>query len=195
MLIPDGRQVTKVVNDMMKEASEKRTIPSFGDREKLYTKGYIFGHYDSRGGAFFIQAPNLPTAMVMYTRIFRYDENETWESAIAVAEDDYLYPAEMIVLDEAIPEGEGHELDQDYGGIYKIHLLQRRASWSKHWGLHEKILVLHKKSVKPFSEKRHNPHLKNPDYEDLYRFKPIHLGEDAFGLIWIPYDETKLEEK
>jgi hypothetical protein len=66
MLINDNRACARAVNDILcpkppdpaKKHSPRQAMPAF--------KAYFFGHYDSRGGAFMIVAPNHIAALKRY---------------------------------------------------------------------------------------------------------------------------------
>src|SRR5262249_47281510 len=93
--------------------------PKYTDRQvEVHPRCFLFGHYDSRGGATLIPAPHLIEAFRTYAQAFGYDRNledeemrkhfgneeeyRTWlPNAIhGLLEEDFMFSCNVIVCDE-----------------------------------------------------------------------------------------------
>jgi hypothetical protein len=82
---------------------------------KYRITGYLYGHYDSRGGATFIEAKSREEADPFYSEAFMcegYDEVTPEQQAKEICDDDYLGPA-TIESDVEIAHGQDLEHDEN----------------------------------------------------------------------------------
>ena len=187
----DHRECMSQIRDMMKEAKAQRQSPPMGEREKQVLQNvYLFGHYDSRGGAAAVQAPNLASAMVSYAVGMDFnieDASDVW----AVGEEDYIGKRELVVLDGAFDILEPQELLEGYAeNMYKVANLEYKFDLKGcTWTQDDRILVLYKGTLpKEITvTPKAAPGLK--PFDTKYRFtKNEELGEDAWGLFWLMYN-------
>lgn len=89
-------------------------------------RAYLFGHYDSRGGALLVVQPSLALALTAYAKHLELDDR----TAADVAEEDYVARYTVIVCDRALSAtDDGQELLADYrddGGGYSFGVVQAR---------------------------------------------------------------------
>lgn len=182
------------------------------EREAGRTRAFLFGHYDSRGGAMLVEARNLLEAFPRYAEPFGWEtvdgrlespqmkeyiekdggDYEEWRSEAihGLMQEDFMYGCTAIFLDE-MPDGE-QDLDKGYAedGGYSYGRLEYRWNTGKKltkWedaGLGEKKTLVFWKGKKPVVD----PKALGMDYlTDLeVRIARESLGEDAFGVVWMP---------
>jgi hypothetical protein len=187
----DNRECMAQVRDMMKVAKAQRQAPFMGEREKQVLQNvYLFGHYDSRGGAAIVQAPNLASAMVAYAVGIEFnieDADDVW----AVGEEDSIGKRELVVLDEPFNVLKPQELLEGYAEIggYKAAKVEYNFDLPKcEWTIDDRFLVLYKGELpkEMVVAPKVSPGVKN--FDTKYRFVEDQLGEDAWGLFWIVYN-------
>lgn len=125
MLMGDSRECAKAVNAILLQGPQPGRK---ADRQaEWFEKAYVFGHYDSRGGATLVLADNHVEALRKYGEAFGVSlEGEgKVDNGIDALQDDFLKRVELIVCDEALPEGEA-ELDEEYEGAYRYGKVQSR---------------------------------------------------------------------
>lgn len=187
----DHRECMAQIRDMMKAAKAQRQSPLIGDREKqLLQSVYLFGHYDSRGGAAMVQAPNLASAMVAYAVGMEFnieDADDVW----AVGEEDYIGKREVVVLDGTFDIDEPQELLEGYAEHgYKVANLEYKFDLPKFlWTEDDRLLILYKDKLPKEMVVTPNVAPGIKPFDTKYRFtKNDELGEDAWGLFWIVYN-------
>lgn len=155
MLMGDNRAVAKAVNALM---TPKETVgPKISDRQvEEHPRCFLFGHYDSRGGATLVKARNLLEAVSRYAvEAFQWEvvdgkleepgqreylkddaEYEAWkpDALHSLVEEDFMFSCNVIVCDAPFPDD---QVDLDYGyddeNGYRYGVVQYR--WKhKHWG-------------------------------------------------------------
>jgi hypothetical protein len=144
------------------------------DREVQRFNGYVFGHYDSRGGATLIRAERLLEAAEAYATDFvggeSVSDDERRMFLNNALEEDFMFRATVIVCDA--PLGGAADLDGDYDESgYQYGEVTALA------GDHCKALVLWRGAPPRVI-------FLNDGTEDS--ITPIELGEDAWGLRWDP---------
>jgi hypothetical protein len=75
--------------------------------------GFLFGHYDSRGGTTFIEAENESDACKQYAAVMAWDVDDDEESEASATEE--LLGAAVIQTESALP-GEPIDLDGGFTG-------------------------------------------------------------------------------
>ena len=78
---------------------------------KTKLEGFLFGHYDSRGGTTFVESNDQAKAKKKYADSFYFDEDQN-DEAMEIANDDFLGPA-TIESEEEIGDGQ----DIEYGEV------------------------------------------------------------------------------
>lgn len=153
MMMNDNRECAQAVNAML--VSPGKPGPKLSDRQvEEHPRCFLFGHYDSRGGATLIPARNLIEAFQKYASSFGFsvDEHgqlqdegmrqhfaqypgtdgrtyEDWlpDSIHSLMEEDFMFSCRVVVCDAPF-EGEA-DLDEAYaeeGGGYRYGLVQYR---------------------------------------------------------------------
>jgi hypothetical protein len=154
-------------------------------RVKETVKAYLFGHYDSRGGAFMVLAKNPAEALKKVSVGFgggQLGDEAAEDGLLDAMLDDFIGRRTVVVCDDALPP-EDAELDEDYadpGAGFKYGVVQQSyqkpdGSWSK-WGDTE-TMVLWKGRVVPKLDAEAVTTLPLK-----HRVKRERLGEDACGL-------------
>lgn len=167
-----SRHIVKLVQTIAEEL--KKTMPSlteavvklpkFPDEVERIT-AFVYGHYDSRGGAMMITAPNEEAAHKAYVKTFFADEPEDFENQHAqLVDEDFMEgPIPVIVLGEKLP-APGNETD----------LLYSNPTFKDYWvKKNEKIVAL----LLSNKETKFAP--------TGFKLESAELGEDAFGLLYI----------
>lgn len=152
-------------------------------------KAFLFGHYDSRGGAMLVIASNFIKALEAYAETFgcgfkEAGDEEAYDNLINNCHQDFLRSGSVIVCDELFQDGSGVELNSEYtddgysyGSIKEIttHKFSTKPTKSST----ETILIFWKKK-KPILDRVEDNHGISE-----YTIKREKLGEDAFGLYMI----------
>lgn len=196
MLMGDSRECAKAVNAIMLQGP--RPGQKADRQAEWFEKAYVFGHYDSRGGATLVLAKNHVEALQKYGAAFCVDDDAEYrDNAIDGLQDDFIKRVELIVCDEPLPAEEA-ELDEEYEGAYRYGKVQSRyekveydyegpqdadgrfkriptGKFSK-W-VDEPILVMWKGRIPPKLQ------LPKSLLEHEYRIVRERLGEDACGLV------------
>jgi hypothetical protein len=112
-LLHDKRQAARTINDALNRPRTLDDLVKFepAERERVvewHERAYLFGHYDSRGGAYLVLALNLNEATGKYAVAIGVDEDE-----FDLAGDDYIKRVSLVVLDLPLPAN-GSELLADY---------------------------------------------------------------------------------
>lgn len=86
--------------------------------------GFLFGHFDSRGGCTFVEAANEATALAKYSEAFKYWNDADPDAASNAAEllanlkdDDLLGPA---IIETELEIVDGQELDGGFSGTLEL---------------------------------------------------------------------------
>lgn len=207
-MMADNRVCAKAVSAMMTSLpKEKAPVTRVVQHIR---RAYVFGHYDSRGGATLVAAPSIGKAMAKYQEVFCMDANgddpgqkayfastglsgqaledryEDWKSEMMMElEEELLFACEVWVCDEMLP-ADGGELDDNYryeeGRFYKYGVLEMRYknSSSKRWG--EETT----KTLVLWKATACKPTIIKQDQFYNYRLTKTSYGEDACGLIYMP---------
>lgn len=143
-------------------------------------EGYLFGHYDSRGGATFIPAASAKEALEDYAAIFcpTLPEDEIMAFNTAVAELLFNEPVTAMFFGAMPDIG---ELDIDYKGSFHIGQLWHRVRGRSVAGTEfpatawrgMPIMVCWTETLPEFCGEM---------YE--YEVRPWALGEDAYGVMY-----------
>lgn len=200
-LIGDQRAAAKAVNAMMEAVAKRRGEPQFEREVDYIHKAYIFGHYDSRGGAMLVQAPNVKVAMedylkeceIGFTDTGEFDpDNYAWDTAYEDLSTQGLFS--VIVCDEVLPD-RGELLAGYNDDGYKVARLESRMIMSQpdetQW-YEIPVVVLWKgdASIDPADKAYFNdapriiPSQSQSFVKYEYRLVEWQPGEDAFGL-WL----------
>lgn len=178
------------------------------DREvERVAKVYLFGHYDSRGGATAVIARNHVDAVNAYLAAFDPEglrayvhEREGEDAArkavddlVDAAQDDFLARYELRVCDAALPDADDELLEEyrDSDG-YRFGVVQRRyfradlgapasktkGRWSK-W-MDTDVAVLWRGAREPAVRLQSRDLL-----EEQVRLQQREVGEDAYGLVLV----------
>jgi len=157
MLMNDPRAAAQAVNAML---TPKATAPKLTDRQvEEHPRCFLFGHYDSRGGATLIPAKHLFEAFARYATSFGFEKDskgelqdegmkqhfgdkaqyEAWlpDAIHALLEEDFMFSCTVLICDEKI-SGECCDLDEgfdDHG--YKYGLVQYRWQHKHYEGSEE----------------------------------------------------------
>lgn len=206
MLMNDGRECAKQINAAEAAPTQE---PTFQVRDaQVSLHAYIFGHYDSRGGAtLLVGEPNAMTAMVKYNRLC------CWPDLGSGAMEDLLNKeAAEIYWVGGVPDVES-ELDFKYEGEWAYARVQTRnrykdnkepGDWQEHnaWVFFK--LPPGVADEEDFQEAWDHAHSKPECYERIasllpgiffrddkhpwlnreIRLMPDSLGEDACGVIF-----------
>jgi len=174
-------------------------------------RAYVFGHYDSRGGASLIVADTIAEAIRKYATIFGWDGDledlgqkeyfqdhehlqgqaledrysEYKKLALQGIEDEHIFTCQVVICDEALPSEEA-ELDAEYGGGegYSYGTIQSRYQDYEGKTTDWQDVGSNKILVlwKGEPPKPLGQNQYLPQYEERLE-KMDSLGEDAFGLI------------
>jgi hypothetical protein len=136
MMMGDGRACAMAVNDLL--TPRETAGPRISERQvEEHPRCFLFGHYDSRGGATLVRAKNLLEAFEKYAESFGWvrdektgrledpgmkqymkseEEYEAWkpDALHGLMEEDFMFSCNVIVCDE--PFGDKSELDFGYTG-------------------------------------------------------------------------------
>lgn len=149
-------------------------------------KAFLFGHYDSRGGATLVIASNYIKALEAYMTAFgcglkEADNKEAYDNLVDCCHKDFIRSGSVIVCDEPFFEGSDVELDSEYtddgysyGSIKETRTHKTFEGTTK--SATETILIFWKKK-KPVLDRDEDNHSVSE-----YTIKREKLGEDAFGL-------------
>lgn len=195
----DKRTTMKTVDKMLRKMAEDRQAPKCDRETAYYPSTFIFGHYDSRGGAFITAAPGASKAIRKYIKnMFNEDPNDPYTQNSAMK--DYLGQFEVVVIggDDSGPLRPGAELLADDGGSFYPFRLHEKFPKSKEWYELNALVLIHKDLVKhkigpegdeleeEFKTPRVAPEFKFKEEVERGRtfgLKYWPLGEDACGLI------------
>jgi hypothetical protein len=165
-------------------------------REVQRLQGYFFGHYDSRGGATFIQSDSMHKAVRRYlTDVFMHDEQDMqegwcWDSAyedlMALHVDSRgSGPDEIVVFDEPVSDGEVLEEYLGDGSGYHWAWVTPHTQYSANHGSDgHRFLILYKGEEPEIPAERTD--LTSTGWTITYdsdHGEGESLGEDAFGLV------------
>jgi hypothetical protein len=165
-------------------------------REVQRLSGYFFGHYDSRGGATFIQADSMHKAVRRYMgEVLMHDESEMFDDwCWDAAYEDLLAlhvdsrgsgPDEIVVFDDPVTEGEVLEEYLGDGTGWQWAWVHKHAHYGQSdnhvWDDH-RFLILYK------GEEPEMPAESHTKLDIHWTWESDHgegetLGEDAFGLV------------
>lgn len=91
---------------------------------------YLFGHYDSRGGSFLVEADDLLDGLDRYVEeTYGYDMEIPAKSALL--EEDFMFRCKVHFVGTPTPES--GELDSSYGGEWEYGVLQHKWPTMKKW--------------------------------------------------------------
>jgi len=192
ILIGDDRACARALTDLMfaKPDPDQKADRQQGPVEKAY----VFGHYDSRGGAALVIASNHIEAIKKYCKAFfcidtdDEPDKELASDHIDMAQEDFLFRADVVCCDAPLPVDD-IELDADYGGEFHYGRVQSRwadRDYSKsghpltgtfsEW-MDTRTLLLWKGETPP--------ELSMPKsiLTEEHRIERLELGEDACGLV------------
>lgn len=169
-------------------------IVKMSRQKEYFRRGYVFGHYDSRGGGALVLAPDHIRALERYAKgLFDTDirpgkdpDQEYAKNLIDICEEDFQFRAEVIVCDDALPVG--GELDEGYGGEWRYGQIQARYEEATMLdGVYRKTGVWSEWSdLQTFVLwKGETPELLRAPKSCLneeFRLERLDLGEDAMGL-------------
>jgi len=202
----DNRVCAKAMAALMTTAP---TVYPVERAVQFVPRAYVFGHYDSRGGAALVVADTIAKAIVKYARVFGWDENledlgqkeylrdqglqgqaledeyNAWKkTALQDIEDEHIFTCQVVVCDGSLPAEEA-ELDADYAETgYSYGTIQSRCQDYKgktmDWQDAGSNKILVLWKGEPPKPLGQNQYL--PQYEERLE-KMDSLGEDAFGLI------------
>lgn len=209
-MINDGRECTKAVNDMMWAQEQERFAPKIqiGQIAETFYAGtrYLYGHYDSRGGATIVKAPNLMEAHRKYLKICDWDENTS-----DVLIEDFIGKFDVVfmgTLVNGVPEAPSLKpgVDLLYGENFTAFKME--AEWAPGEWAKIETLVFIPSSDLPKSEKDGEDEEDGFDEDEAvvlttesdgvhYRLTAWELGEDAFGCVWDaePYEPVTVVKK
>lgn len=192
MLIGDQRECAKAVNAMLAAAEDERAsrpVVEGGREKQKIRRAFLFGHYDSRGGATLLLASWIGEAVQKYAKAFGMfdadppkdaeEERERLETMQSLFEEDFETVVEVTVCDGTLGDQE-RDLDQDYGEDgFRYGRVQRRpkASKSGKWENTQSLVMW--KGPKPSLVVKEDGYF-------AYRLEREKLGEDAFGLLFVP---------
>jgi hypothetical protein len=155
-MMGDDRACAKAVGAMM--TPKEQAGPRVSERQvEEHPRCFLFGHYDSRGGACLVRARNLLEAFEKYaTEAFSWQkdpatgrledpgmreymkddaEYEAWrpDALHALMEEDFMFSCNVVVCDQTFEESGTSDLDVAYDESgYRYGVLQYR--WlHKHW--------------------------------------------------------------
>lgn len=155
MMMGDDRACAMAVNDLL--TLRGKAGPKISERQvEEHPRCFLFGHYDSRGGASLVRAKNLLEAFEKYAESFGWavkdgrledegmrqhmkseEEYEAWkpDALHGLMEEDFMFSCNVIVCDEPFAD-DNVELDRSYCDDrkdgYSYGVLQYR--WlHKHW--------------------------------------------------------------
>lgn len=154
MLMNDSRSCAMAVNAIT--AAPAPATKLFDREVERHERCFLFGHYDSRGGASLIPAKDLFTAFKIYSSSFGFtpdekgelqdegmrahfakggtvlDQKQTYEEWLpnathSLLEEDYMFSCNVVVCDKSFGEGPD-DLDSRYSGKdgYRYGVLQYR---------------------------------------------------------------------
>ena len=188
ILIGDDRACARALTDLMfaKPDPDQKADRQQGPAEKAY----VFGHYDSRGGAALVIASNHIEAIKKYCKAFfcidtdDEPDKELASDHIDMAQEDFLFRADVVCCDAPLP-ADGIELDADYDGEFRYGMIQSRYDQSRYdpttkfseWA-DQNILVLWKGETPP-----QMTGLRQSILKEEFRLERLELGEDACGLV------------
>lgn len=140
LMIGDDRECAAAVTDLLL-AQARPGKDKKADRQVEQTRtAYVFGHYDSRGGAALVLADNHIEALKKYMAAFfscdlsQTDEDKEYvDGMIDAAQEDFIKRVQLVVCDEALPDEEA-ELDATYadegGYLYgKVQSRYEQCDW------------------------------------------------------------------
>lgn len=100
----DRREVARQVNNMMLDQYNKRVSEKYSREVEFFPRGYLFGHYDSRGGGGLVIASTFIEALNTYIyHLFGGDADPDMIMA-----DDWMGAVEVSVWDRPLPR---HNVD------------------------------------------------------------------------------------
>lgn len=200
MLANDGRECAKALNAVETDFRHQRQVPiiqvpetpSESAMSEVLYHGfhYLYGHYDSRGGAMLVEAAHLMEAHQRYLEMCGWEEN-----ASDVLVEDFMGRFEAIFLDDKrsrVPDMKtGWDiLEEDYAS-YRVECF---SPYSKEWHKLDGVVFVPKEIVEV------NDRLPDviacldgnwPAYHanaasHNVRLVEWDLGEDACGCVWCP---------
>ena len=159
-------------------------------REVQRLRGFFFGHYDSRGGATFIQSDSMYAAINRYVRdVLMPDEQDSEWAYDAALEDLYSLhvdsrcsgPDEIVVFDTEIGEGEALI---EYDGTHKWAWVHKHVEYDSGGGYDDhKFLALWSGEEEPEWPKERDERMKSWITYESNHGEDENPGEDAFGLV------------
>ena len=75
----------------------------------MFRQGFIYGHYDSRGGATFVTASTRKEADTKYAESAGWADEDNWKGWV---DEDFMGTANLNTYEETFPHGE--DLDPEY---------------------------------------------------------------------------------
>lgn len=199
----DERECMKAVDEMLQAAQAARSAPKIDGETGFLPLTWIFGHYDSRGGAFMVEQDDVISAIQSYIENVLNDDPEE-VSNINAAYDDLLGRFEVVVVGGELPES--GELLWDYregsippeAGGWEAFRLQEAFTEGGEWFTRDRVLVLVQPSaegsliqlaVQAMIDRDEDMEYTTIDLphkdgsRQWFRLKGWSLGEDACGLI------------
>lgn len=187
MLIGDNRACAAALNELLKGPEpETRMMIGGGRQKQVVRRAFLFGHYDSRGGASLVVADEIGEAVRKYAAAFgmvgelaedasEEDRREQAETLHQMFAEDYMAWVEVYVCDGELPDGDA-ELDDDYaeGGFRYGRIEEKyKDSSAGKWQKTNKLVLW--KGPKPKLAVEDDRFMR-------FRLEREELGEDAFGL-------------
>lgn len=189
MLIGDDRECARAVNELLEAPEpEAQTVVAGGRQKQVVRRAFLFGHYDSRGGASLVVADEIGEAARKYACVHGLVDGpgvpveperkrEEADMIHRLFADDYISWVEVFVCDASFPESDldldeefcGPESGFRYGRI-ESKLKSSTGKWEK---THRMVFW---KGPKPKLVVEDDGFVK-------YRIEREELGEDAFGLV------------
>ena len=151
-----------------------------------FTRCFLFGHYDSRGGATLIRAQGITEALDAYARRFGGGGPDKTHRLFA---EDFLGVVEAVFFGAEAPRENESEIDLDaaYGGDFHVGRVRIRSSLQSRWhdapGQESRSVLVFWKGRKP-DAKEACPDVGGPAIIETQIVKES-LGEDAFGVLFV----------
>lgn len=161
--------------------------------------GWLFGHYDSRGGAVLVEEAHILPALKTYLGgFFAMPADEINDDAFDMAHEDLIGRRTFVFLGTEQPERGGELLGsyRDEGG-WEAFKLEMHYSDGGEWFENETYVILlpvtaadRRRWERGEDDDREGGRARRVKAETWaksaqYRLRPWDLGEDACGLVWV----------
>lgn len=186
----DKRECMKDVDEMQATAQAARSAPKIDGESQFLPMTWIFGHYDSRGGAFMIEQDDAISAIQAYIEnVFCDDDGDA--GSINAAYDDLIGRFEVVVVGGELPEsGELLNGYNDSQGWEAFRLQEAFTEGGKYFTC-DRVLILVQPSAEgsPVQQAVQGLIDRGENLGDAtidlkwFRFEGWSLGEDACGLV------------